>query len=127
MVIMSKDTFYFKHECNARDDRKLVNVIRRHGMQGIGIYWCLIEMLYEEGGYLPLELERISYVLRTAGEDVIESVIRDFDLFKIGDKYFHSEAVLEQLKDRCDKSEKAKKAINYRWEKLKPYERITPE
>lgn len=119
VIIMSKDTFYFMHECNARTDRKLIKLMMTHGMEGIGLYWCLIEMLYEETGYLPLDCERISFELRT-DTNLIQSVIKNFDLFIIKDeKYFYSDAVLKQLQERCEKSEKARKAITYRWDKLK--------
>ena len=71
----------------------------RHGMQGVGIYWCIVEMLYEESGYLPLEYERITFELRDE-KNVIRSVIEEFDLFKIEGEMFYSEAVLERLKKR---------------------------
>lgn len=113
---MSKETFYFSHDYNARADRKLVNVIMKHGMSGIGIYWCLVEMLYEEGGYMPTEYDRISFELRI-NTDVIQSMINDFDLFKTDADKFWSDAVLERLQERCEKSEKARESINKRWEK----------
>jgi len=115
---MAKETFYFSHDYNARNDRKLVNVIMKHSMCGIGVYWCLVEMLYEEGGYLPTEYERISFELRT-DTNVVQSVINDFDLFKTDADKFWSDAVLERLQERCDKSEKARESINKRWDKYK--------
>ena len=118
---MSKETFYFPHDYNARADRKLINVIMKHGMAGIGSYWCIVEMLYEEGGYMPIEYERISFELRI-DKNVIQSIITDFDLFKINDEKFYSESVIERLKERCNKSEKARESINKRWSK---YERNT--
>jgi bacterioferritin (cytochrome b1) len=119
---MSKETFYFKHDYNARHDRKLVNVIMKHGMIGIGVYWCVVEMLYEEGGYLPLnkqEYERISFELRVDVE-IVEVVINNFGLFSISTdtKLFFSDTVLERLQERCDKSDKARASINKRWNKL---------
>jgi len=115
---MSKETFYFPHDYNSRHDRKLINVIMKHGMVGIGVYWCIVEMLYEEGGYLPLEYERITFELRTE-KSVIQSIINDFELFNISDDQFYSEAVIERLQKRCEKSESARKSINYRWDKIK--------
>lgn len=115
---MKKETFYFSHDYNARTDRKLVNVIMKYGMAGLGVYWCIIEMLYEEGGYLPLEYERITFELRTE-KNVIESIINDFDLFKNDLDKFWSVAVLERLKKRNEKSETARKSINKRWGKYK--------
>lgn len=115
---MSKESYYFPHDYNARADRKMVNLNMSYGMMGVGVYWCLVEMLYEEGGYLPIEYERISFELRE-DTDVIRHIINDFDLFKTDDEKFWSESVLVRLNQRCEKSEKARKSINKRWEKIK--------
>jgi hypothetical protein len=122
---MSKETFYFRHDYNARTDRKLVNITMKHGMQGVGVYWCLVEMLYEECGYLPLEYERITFELRTDTE-VIRSVINDFDVFENDGDKFWSNAVLERLRWRCEKSEKARESINKRWDKIRNTNVIRP-
>lgn len=88
-------------------------------MEGIGIFWCIIEMLYEEGGFINInEYERITYELRTNYE-VVESVIEDFGLFIILDDEFHSNSVLDRLEQRMIKSRKAKESISKRWEKHK--------
>jgi hypothetical protein len=115
---MSKESFYFSHDYNARTDRKLVNVIIKHGMSGIGVYWCLVEMLYEEGGYIPLEYERIAFELRT-DEKLIQNIICNFELFKVDDMKFWSESVIERLEKRCEKSETARQSVLKRWDKYK--------
>jgi hypothetical protein len=113
-----KETYYFPHDYNARCDRKLVNVIMKHGMEGIGVFWCLVEMLYEEGGYMPLEFDRITFELRTDIK-IVQSIIKEFDLFENDGSKFWSESVLSRLQKRADKSEKARKSIQSRWEKFK--------
>lgn len=116
-----KETFYFSHDYNARNDCKLINLQIKHGMAGIGIYWCLVEMIYEEAGYLLLEYERISYVLRI-DKNVIQSVINDFDLFQIIDNKITSTSIFERINQRANKSEKARLSVQARWNK---YERNT--
>jgi hypothetical protein len=111
---MSKDTLYFRHDCNSRTDRKLVRLNIKHGMAGIGVYWCIIEMLYEEGGYLPLEYDRITFELRT-DELLVKSVINDFELFDFDTDRFWSKRTIDELKERCVKSDKARKSIEARW------------
>jgi hypothetical protein len=111
---MGTHTIYFPHDCHSRNDRKLVNLIMKHGMEGVGIFWCLVEMLYEEGGSMPLEYERITFDLRT-NENVLRSVISDFELFvKDGDN-FYSESVNSRFIKIKEKSEKAKISISHRW------------
>jgi len=79
-------------------------------MEGVGIFWCLIEMLYEENGYLSLSLcERIANALRTHS-DIIKSLINNYDLFKNDGERFWSESVLRRLNERQEKSEKARKS-----------------
>lgn len=113
---------FFSHDYNSRSDPKLQKLQMKLGLKGIGAYWCIVEMLYEEGGYLPLtEYERITFELRTE-YDFIKSVIQDYDLFKNDGIKFWSESAIDRLKLRSEKSEKARQSINKRWVK---YERIT--
>ena len=111
-----KETFYFSHDYNARSDPKLINLQIKHGMFGYGCYWSIIEMLYEQGGEMPLEYERMAYVLRT-DENAIRSIINDFDLFIFSDNNLSSSSVLRRISERKEKSVKAKESINKRWEK----------
>jgi Domain of unknown function (DUF4373) len=118
-----KDGYYFQHDYNARSDKKLVKLSMKYPeCKGIGIYWCIVEMLYEEKGYLLRnEYERISFELRTTN-DTIKDVIENYQLFVFDDEKFWSESVLSRLKLRENKSIKAKESISKRWEK---YERNT--
>lgn len=108
---------YFSHDYNARNDKKLTKLFMKHGLSGIGAYWCIIEMLYEEGGYLNLEdAERITFELRCKNE-LVDFIIHDSELFQNDGEKFWSETAIERLKLRSEKSQKAKDIINYRWEK----------
>lgn len=118
---MSKKAYYFSHDYNARNDPKLIKVQIKHKMEGVGIYWCIVEMLYEQDGYIENEYERIAFELRT-DTNVIQSVINDFGLFKIKGNLFYSESVLTRLELAKSKSIKATESVNKRWEK---YERNT--
>jgi hypothetical protein len=108
-------TEYFSHDYKARHDDKLIRVFMKHGLAGIGAYWCIIEMLYEQNGYILLcECERIAFELRSNLE-LINSIINDFNLFKVDKKQFYSISVLNRLKLRNEKSEKAKLSALARW------------
>ena len=111
---MSKE--YFSHDYNARSDPKLRKLLMREGIEGIGIYWCIIEMLYEQEGILPLsECEAIAFELHTECER-IESVIHS-DLFIIEDDSFYSQSVINRLEIRNGKSKSASNSANARWAK----------
>lgn len=106
---------YFSHDYNSRNDKKLVRAFMRCGLESIGAYWCIVEMLYEEGGYLSLsEYERIIFELRSTN-DTINYLIYESELFKNDGVKFWSESGIERLKLRSEKSEKARKSIESRW------------
>jgi len=108
---------YFSHDYYSRNDPKMVRLFMKHGLSGIGAYWCIVEMLYEEGGYMPLsEYERITFELRTS-ENVIRYLIDDSELFVNDGEKFWSETAIERLKKRAEKSTKARQSIENRWNK----------
>ena len=116
---MNKETFYFSHDYNARSDWKLIKVAMKHGMEWIWTYWSIVEMLYEEWWYLNIEeYERITFELRVSYE-LVNSLINNFWLFEKDDTKFWSNSVIDRLKQRMDKSEKARESINKRWDKKK--------
>lgn len=113
---MAKEAYYFSHDLGARNDPKLQKVLQKHGQEGKGVYWDLIEIIHEEGGYLLLsDIENYAYSLRTT-EDLIKSLIHDFGLFQFNDQKFWSISALIRIEDKQDKSLKAKDAAAKSWE-----------
>ena len=112
---MPKDTFYFSHDYNARNDEKIKRLIRKHGMQGYGVFWSIVEDLYNNANALRTDYEGIAYDLRS-DSDLVASVVNDFDLFIFNGDYFGSNSVEERLEQRNDKSAKARKSASYRWD-----------
>ena len=122
---MAKDGFYFSHDFSARNDTKLQKIIRKKGMAGVGLFWCLVELLYEENGYLFFkDIDDIAFSLRIKPKEITE-IVENFEAFKRDEQCFWSESVLERLEFRNQKSKKAKDSVNKRWEKERTkYERI---
>ena len=112
---MPKDTFYFSHDYNVRNDEKIKRLIRKHGMQGYGVFWAIIEDLYNNANALLTDYDGIAYDLRSDSE-IVASVINDFDLFVFNGDFFGSNSVQERLDQRNSKSESARKSASYRWE-----------
>jgi hypothetical protein len=109
---------YFSHDLKARNDRKMVNLQMQLGMKGIGVYWCIVEMLYEEQGRLMrTECERIAFELREES-DLIESVITEFGLFEYDENFFWSTSVDRRIQAQIQVSNGAKKAAAARWQKF---------
>ena len=89
------------------------------GMCGIGLYWCIIECLYENNGYLDLnQIDLLAYELRVE-KKLIEKLIDNYDLFKKNKKSFYSKSVLQRLEKINEISKKNKENIKKRWEKAK--------
>lgn len=112
---MAKQSYWFKHDYNSRSDGRLINLQMALGMEGVGIYWCVIEMLYEEGGYLfKTECERIAFELRT-DSDKIRKVVES-SLFECENDKFWSESVLRRLGKSKEKSDKNSTNAKKRWD-----------
>jgi len=108
---------YFSHDYHSRNDKKLVMASMRFGLEALGAYWAIVEMIYEEGGYLSItEYERITFELRTS-EELIKYLIHDSLLFENDGDRFWSNTAIERLKLRAEKSEKARTSIEARWNK----------
>jgi len=111
---MPKDTFYFSHDYNVRNDEKIKRLIRKHGMHGYGLFWAIVEDLYNNANALRTDYDGIAYDLRS-DSDIVASVINDFDLFIFNDDFFGSKSVQERLDQRNNKSISARKSASYRW------------
>jgi len=111
-----KDTFYFSHDYNTRSDSKIKNLIRKQGMLGYGVYWSIVEDLYNNANALQLDYDSIAYDLRI-DKEIVRSVINDFDLFIIENNSFGSLSVQNRLDKRKEKSQKARISAYKRWGK----------
>ncbi|MCM1455484.1 MAG: DUF4373 domain-containing protein [Bacteroides sp.] len=104
---------YFPHDYGARS--KLVDVRKDYGLEGLGFYWCVVEILHEEGGYIKeSRISGIAYDLRIETEKA-EAIIRNYGLFIIKKGKIYAERVLRNLKKRAEISTARKQAANARW------------
>ncbi|MBQ2006811.1 MAG: DUF4373 domain-containing protein, partial [Bacteroidales bacterium] len=100
-----KDSQYLTHDLGARNDAKIVELQMELGCEGIGIYWCLIEMLWEQGGYLPCKYKALAFSIRGTQEDTVRRVVEDFGLFVIDGDEFYSQSALDRLVHKKNQSE----------------------
>jgi hypothetical protein len=115
---MDKDTYYFSHDYNTRNDQKIKKLISKHGYLGYGLFWAIVEDLYNNANALHLDYDSIAFDLRT-NNVIVKSIINDFDLFIINDNIFGSMSIQKRLDERDSKSKKARESARYRWDKLK--------
>ncbi len=122
---MNKETFYFSHDYNSRNDVKIKKLLSKHGLLGYGIFWAIIEELYNNTNVLPLDYDTISYDLRI-DKSVLISVINDYDLFVFDGNTFGSLSVERRLKERDERSHKARQSVLKRWNKAKEDTNVLP-
>lgn len=113
---MSKDTFYFSHDYNCRSDVKIKKLLAKHGYLGYGLFWAIIEDLYNNTNVLQLDYDSIAFDLR-CDKNTVKSIINDFDLFVINGDKFGSLSIEKRLEERNKKSEKARQSVLKRWSK----------
>lgn len=120
-----KNSYYFQHDVDARNDPKLIDLMRVHGVGGIGVFWCIVEQLYQEDGRLPMErCKSIAFALHVDCT-MVTSVVNDFGLFKSDGAFFWSESALNRINRIKDISQARKKAATTRW--TPPVEDPKPE
>jgi hypothetical protein len=113
-----KDSYWLKHDSNARHDPKIIALCTKYGAQGYGWYWILVEMMREQKDYMlkingPHSIALYQRELYATAEEVnlfIEDCITEYDdggfgLFSTDGTHFWSESLLR----RMEKMEEAKK------------------
>lgn len=111
-----KDTFYFSHDYNARNDLKIQALISDHGPAGYGIFWAISEVLHEEEGHLihidNVTIKALAKQMSTSVEQinlVLKSCV-EIGLFHENSDGIFSKRVNENIKQREEISKKRSKA-----------------
>ena len=106
---------WFRHDVGTLSDLRMQRIMRKFGMEGIGIYWCLVEMMYSEGGPLEFsEIEDIAYSLRVDAKTVLK-MAEDKEIFEHDEATFWSNRILSELEERDQASEKYRQNALARW------------
>lgn len=121
---MTKEAYYFSHDSNARHDPKILEMRSVYGAEGYGWYWIIIEMLREQSDY---KIKLTKYVWNAlamqmqcsadAAHKFVSDCINEFKLFESDGEYFWSNSLIRRMKSRDERSEKARKAAQARWQK----------
>lgn len=116
---MKNNTNYFSHDCNARDDEKIMLLRAEYWWEWYGIWWLMVEKLSEATDYkLLLANKLVISKLYLANIDIINYL---FELWLLIEEweYMYSPSLLYRMQLRKDKklrqSEWWKKAMLSRW------------
>jgi hypothetical protein len=101
-----KETYYFSHDSNAITDPKILNMRADYGLEGYGLFWCIIEMMRNEENY-SLVLDKNTYraikSLTNTTIDVekyLKDCIEDYKLFQEKENYFFSNSLMKRMEER---------------------------
>lgn len=119
------ETYWFKHDFNARRDQKILEMRSVYGAEGYGWWWMLIEMMRESSDY-KLKLSG-KYAIPTLAKELdadpdhlqqfIDDCIHEFELFQSDKKTFWSPSLMRRMTAYNDVIEKRREAANSRWNK----------
>ncbi len=98
-AIIQKDSCYFSHDANAKDDSKCMLMIDQMGLEGYGIFWILIETLREQKDYkYPLSLVPSLARKYNTTQAKMETVIIAYNLFETDkDSLFFSRSLNRRM------------------------------
>jgi uncharacterized protein YdaU (DUF1376 family) len=110
---------YLQHQSNSFTDIKIIKMRAKLGIESYGIFWALLELLFNEENKLCVDDYSVLAFSLQCDADKLKSVIEDFDLFIIEDGCFYSKRLNEHIDNINSKSLKAKESVNKRWEKIR--------
>lgn len=119
----AKDVYYFSHDCNARNDEKILAMRSIYGLEGYAMYFMIVEILREQDEY-KLEITKYTWntlamQMHTEADKVKEFVndcVNEFHLFVIENNVLYSESLIKRMKLFKEISEIRSKAAKKRWE-----------
>lgn len=120
-----KEAYYFSHDSNARYDPKITAMRSVYGSKGYGWFWILVELMREQDGYKLDMRSKYAYhafasQMQCEAEEAqcfIKDCVSEFGLFESDEQWFWSASLVRRMRDREEKSEKARNSANARWSK----------
>lgn len=115
------NAYWFTHSYNASNDKKLLIIRSKLGFEGIGIYWSIVEHMYNNNGLLEEDFVDVYCDLNKLEREKLDLILKVAftKTKKCGVDVYYAKRISEELaaKDAC--IERARKAANKRWSKEK--------
>lgn len=111
---MPMTKLYFRHDFHARNDPQLLDINMALGMEGIGIYWTLLEMFFENEGFVnEKELKLMCFEVHVDFSKAKK--VLDMAGFVNNNGVYSKEGVIKRINKREETSKKMKDRANTRW------------
>ena len=118
---MAKDSFWFKHDYNARNDEKILELRSEFGAEGYGIYWMLVETMAEtdSGGAKASLIGGLSHGYGVAKQRLSEIInyCLSVELLYEKDGFYFSKRLDKHKIERKEFSIKGSEGAEKRWAK----------
>lgn len=108
-------SLYFSHDYTASDDVKMLFLRQSLGMEGVGIFWYIIERMAQAGGRLPLKIIPVLSMQMQVTETKVQGVVNNFDLFELEQDDFFSRRLLQTIDLRKLLQDSGVKGAQKRW------------
>ncbi|MEO7048903.1 MAG: Lin1244/Lin1753 domain-containing protein [Ferruginibacter sp.] len=116
---MAKETFYFRHDYNARNDDKILELRAKFGSEGYGIFWMIIETMAENenGGAKASLMGGLSLGYGVAMGRLMEIIgcCLSIGLLYEDAGYYYSKRLLTHKEFRKNLSQFGSEGANKRW------------
>jgi len=112
---MNQKSLYFSHDYTASDDVKILFLRQSLGMEGVGIFWYIIERLAQAGGRLPLKIIPVLSMQMQVTETKVQGVVTNFDLFEHEADHFFSRRLNETIELRKTLQDAGSRGAAKRW------------
>jgi uncharacterized protein YdaU (DUF1376 family) len=119
--LKQSNSYWFKHNYNASSDKKLLIIRSKLGFEGIGIYWAIVEYMYNNDGFLEEDLIDVFCNLNKIAREKIDIILKT--AFKKttsdGAQVYYAHRIAQEISAKEDCIDKARKAAYSRWEKYR--------
>ena len=121
---MAKDTYYFSHDYNARNDEKILELRVKYGAEGYGLFWMLVETMAENenGGAKASLIGGLSLGYGVPKERLLEFIdyCIEIELFYKDEGFIFSRRMKKHKEFRQELSKKGKEGAEKRWKNSPP-------
>ncbi|RUP38244.1 MAG: DUF4373 domain-containing protein [Acinetobacter sp.] len=118
-----KDTIYFNHDFNSRNDNKIIKLRKKYKWDGYGVFWATLEIMRETTDGMQTYSDCIDNAFQlNLDEEWYTVFINDcieFGLFIRKGEYVYSQRLLSDIEHMKSKSKKASASASARWDKVK--------
>lgn len=123
-----KDAYFFAHDCNARNDPKILALRSVYGAEGYGVYFMLIEILREQPEYklsvnkyiwstlamqMQVDAERLEQILNDCCQEFSEN---GKTLLVNDGEFLYSASLIRRMGKVDDISQLRREAAKKRWQ-----------